>query len=62
MEELDNSLLLVQEQLIEEHNQLMVKQNIHARVYGVPMCPELHKSLLPDNIDLGSFLQVPGKY
>lgn len=59
--EFDYSLLLVQQQLLEENDGLIVKQNIHTRVYGVPVCPELHKSLLPGNEDLGSFLQVSGK-
>lgn len=58
--EFDSSLLLVQQQLLQENSELFVKQNIHTRVYGVPMCPELHKSLLPGNEDLDSFLQVSG--
>lgn len=59
--ELDSSLLSLQQQLSEENEELIIKKYIHARVYAVPVCPELHKSLLPGNEDLGSFLQVSGK-
>ncbi|XP_063233994.1 DNA helicase MCM9-like isoform X2 [Bacillus rossius redtenbacheri] len=37
-----------------------VKLNVHARVTGLPTCPELLRTMFPRSEDLGSFLQVSG--
>ncbi|XP_060802180.1 DNA helicase MCM9 isoform X2 [Amyelois transitella] len=37
-----------------------LKRNVHARFFGLPVCPELHRTLFPKNIDLGCFLKVTG--
>lgn len=60
LKEFDTSLQNVQHVLAKQHPHATVKPNTHTRVFGVPICPELHKSLLPGNDDLGSFLQISG--
>ncbi|XP_028170635.1 DNA helicase MCM9-like isoform X2 [Ostrinia furnacalis] len=37
-----------------------LKKNVHARFFGLPVCPELHRTVFPKNIDLGCFLKVTG--
>nr|XP_034828830.1 DNA helicase MCM9 [Maniola hyperantus] len=37
-----------------------LKRNVHARFFGLPVCPELHRTVFPKNIDLGCFLKVTG--
>lgn len=37
-----------------------LKHNVHARFFGLPVCPELHRTILPKNVDLGCFLKVTG--
>ncbi|XP_022825987.1 DNA helicase MCM9-like [Spodoptera litura] len=37
-----------------------LKRNIHARFFGLPVCPELHRTVFPKNVDLGCFLKVTG--
>lgn len=61
LREFDISLQNVQQLLATEGPNAIIKPNIHTRVYAVPICPELHKSLLPENEDVGSFLQISGK-
>ncbi|XP_028034809.1 DNA helicase MCM9-like isoform X1 [Bombyx mandarina] len=39
---------------------VFVKKNVHARFYGLPVCPELHRTVFPKNVDLGCFLKVTG--
>ncbi|XP_044762057.1 DNA helicase MCM9-like [Coccinella septempunctata] len=36
------------------------KNNVHCRVYGLPICPELHRNLFPKNCDANKFLQISG--
>lgn len=61
LDELDEWILNVQENLIGEiKEKTMLKSNIHARVYGLPVCPELHRDIFPRNEDLDLFLQVTG--
>lgn len=38
-----------------------LKKNVHARFFGLPVCPELHRTVFPKNVDLGCFLKVTGK-
>ncbi|KAJ0177859.1 hypothetical protein K1T71_006732 [Dendrolimus kikuchii] len=37
-----------------------LKKNVHARFFGLPVCPELHRTVFPKNVDLGCFLKVTG--
>nr|XP_032515773.1 LOW QUALITY PROTEIN: DNA helicase MCM9-like [Danaus plexippus plexippus] len=37
-----------------------LKRNVHARFFGLPVCPELHRTIFPKNVDLGCFLKVSG--
>lgn len=39
---------------------LVLKPHVHARVTGLPVCPELTRDTLPRNSDIGSFLSVTG--
>lgn len=66
LEECDKSVQIVQECLLTDLKEDMkaegcsIKRNIHCRIYALPICPELHRYLLPDNQDLGMFLQIAG--
>ncbi|XP_074006380.1 DNA helicase MCM9 [Numenius arquata] len=40
--------------------QLSMKQNLHARVSGLPVCPELTREHIPKTKDVGHFLSVTG--
>ncbi|KAM9382180.1 LOW QUALITY PROTEIN: DNA helicase MCM9 [Phaethornis superciliosus] len=40
--------------------QLSVKQNLHARISGLPVCPELTREHIPKTKDVGHFLSVTG--
>ncbi|KAK4881303.1 hypothetical protein RN001_004622 [Aquatica leii] len=63
LEELDCWVLHVQEMILQEcsdKTNLVFKRNVHARVYGLPACPELHRTVFPRNEDLASFLQITG--
>ncbi|XP_027756434.1 DNA helicase MCM9 isoform X1 [Empidonax traillii] len=40
--------------------QLSLKQNLHARVSGLPVCPELTREHIPKTKDVGHFLSVTG--
>ncbi|XP_051470876.1 DNA helicase MCM9 isoform X2 [Apus apus] len=39
---------------------LSVKQNLHARISGLPVCPELTREHIPKTRDVGHFLSVTG--
>ncbi|XP_067655195.1 DNA helicase MCM9-like [Haliotis asinina] len=59
----DETLVTVQETVKSEHeaqHRMKIKQNIHARVMGLPVCPELTRTTLPRTSDVGSFLSVTG--
>ncbi|NWT29150.1 MCM9 helicase, partial [Cardinalis cardinalis] len=43
-----------------EPAQLSLKQNLHARVSGLPVCPELTREHIPKSKDVGHFLSVTG--
>ncbi|NXM65316.1 MCM9 helicase, partial [Serilophus lunatus] len=40
--------------------ELSLKQNLHARVSGLPVCPELTREHIPKTKDVGHFLSVTG--
>ncbi|NXA85448.1 MCM9 helicase, partial [Melanocharis versteri] len=40
--------------------QLSLKQNLHVRVSGLPVCPELTREHIPKSKDVGHFLSVTG--
>ncbi|NWH30566.1 MCM9 helicase, partial [Chloropsis hardwickii] len=40
--------------------ELSLKQNLHARVSGLPVCPELTREHIPKSKDVGHFLSVTG--
>ncbi|KPJ02445.1 DNA replication licensing factor MCM9 [Papilio xuthus] len=51
----------------EEYNPLIsqlrykfLKRNVQARFFGLPVCPELHRTIFPKNVDMGCFLKVSG--
>nr|CAD7261033.1 unnamed protein product [Timema shepardi] len=61
----DTALVQAQGALVENQPEdiqhiLAVKTNIHARMTGLPTCPELHRTIFPHNDDMGCFLQVSG--
>ncbi|XP_066035432.1 DNA helicase MCM9 isoform X1 [Chamaea fasciata] len=43
-----------------ESARLSLKQNLHARVSGLPVCPELTREHIPKSKDVGHFLSVTG--
>ncbi|XP_048000023.1 DNA helicase MCM9-like [Leguminivora glycinivorella] len=45
---------------IEKLPHCSLKKNVHARIFGLPVCPELHRTIFPKNVDLGCFLKVTG--
>nr|CAD7431927.1 unnamed protein product [Timema monikensis] len=51
---------LVENQPEDTQHLLVVKTNVHARMTGLPTCPELHRTIFPHNDDMGCFLQVSG--
>ena len=65
----DKDIIKVQQNILEkeEYKPLIqklsftyLKRNVHARFFGLPVCPELHRSIFPKNVDLGCFLKVTG--
>ncbi|NXH15623.1 MCM9 helicase, partial [Bucco capensis] len=47
-------------QAAEEPTHLSMKHNLHARVSGLPVCPELTREHIPKSRDVGHFLSVTG--
>lgn len=47
---------------VEKLSYKSLKKNVHARFFGLPVCPELHRTVFPKNVDLGCFLKVTGKH
>ncbi|XP_071789182.1 uncharacterized protein [Asterias amurensis] len=43
-----------------QKEEMTLKVNLHARVTGLPVCPELIRETLPRNSDIGQFLSVSG--
>ncbi|KAG7460988.1 hypothetical protein MATL_G00204800 [Megalops atlanticus] len=59
----DNALhraALAVSQSSPEHGQCKVKRNLHARISGLPVCPELTRDHIPRSRDVGHFLSVTG--
>ncbi|KAF6204872.1 hypothetical protein GE061_019036 [Apolygus lucorum] len=58
----DKALIEAQQKVKERLQMcsLVVKINVHARIFALPVCPELYKSVFPRNEDLGSFLRISG--
>ncbi|XP_022123387.2 DNA helicase MCM9 [Pieris rapae] len=46
--------------LVNKLDHCCLKKNVHARFFGLPVCPELHRTVFPKNVDLGCFLKVNG--
>ncbi|XP_047004946.1 DNA helicase MCM9-like isoform X1 [Schistocerca americana] len=61
----DQSLAEAQKTLYEAQSEemkcdLSIKTKTHARITGLPVCPELHRIAFPRNDDIGNFLRVSG--
>ncbi|CAH2085422.1 unnamed protein product [Euphydryas editha] len=65
----DKDIIKVQQNILEkeEYKPLLLKlqfrylkRNVRARFFGLPVCPELHRTIFPKNVDLGCFLKVTG--
>ncbi|XP_049871146.1 DNA helicase MCM9 [Pectinophora gossypiella] len=65
----NRDIIKAQQNILEqdEHKSLLakleyhfLKRNVHARFFGLPVCPELHRTIFPKNVDLGCFLKVTG--
>ncbi|KAM6185837.1 DNA helicase MCM9 isoform 1-T1 [Rhynchocyon petersi] len=47
-------------QSLSQPEDVSMKQNIHARISGLPVCPELVRDHIPKTKDVGHFLSVTG--
>ncbi|XP_034965068.1 DNA helicase MCM9 [Zootoca vivipara] len=47
-------------QSVPQTDDFVVKQNLHARISGLPVCPELTREHIPKTKDVGHFLSVTG--
>ncbi|XP_060094620.1 DNA helicase MCM9 [Heteronotia binoei] len=47
-------------QSISQAHDVSIKQNLHARISGLPVCPELTRENIPKTKDVGHFLSVTG--
>ncbi|KAG8582574.1 hypothetical protein GDO81_008119 [Engystomops pustulosus] len=59
----DNALRRTAMNVIQSNSQqesLTMKQNLHARITGLPVCPELTREHIPRTKDVGHFLSVTG--
>ncbi|KAM4695014.1 DNA helicase MCM9 [Discoglossus pictus] len=59
----DNALRRAVMSLVQscsQHSSLIMKQNLHARIIGLPVCPELTREHIPKTRDVGHFLSVTG--
>ncbi|KAM9316658.1 DNA helicase MCM9 [Gastrophryne carolinensis] len=59
----DNALRRAAMILMQQNSQrdrLIMKQNLHARITGLPVCPELTREHIPRTRDVGHFLSVTG--
>ncbi|XP_069742949.1 DNA helicase MCM9 isoform X2 [Narcine bancroftii] len=43
-----------------EPHELIMKQNLHVRISGLPLCPELTRDRIPKTRDVGHFLSIVG--
>ncbi|XP_075210541.1 DNA helicase MCM9-like [Lycorma delicatula] len=63
--ECDKAILEAQRLFFEEDGsesdvKMIIKPKVHTRLSGLPICPELNRTVLPGNDDLGSFLRISG--
>ncbi|KAF5304261.1 hypothetical protein FQA39_LY09788 [Lamprigera yunnana] len=61
LDELENWILHVQDVIFQQYenkDKVSFKFNVHPRVYGLPACPELHRTILPRAEDVDAFLQI----
>uniref|UniRef100_A0A8C0GR58 DNA helicase MCM9 n=1 Tax=Chelonoidis abingdonii TaxID=106734 RepID=A0A8C0GR58_CHEAB len=59
----DNALRRVAMTALQSASQthdFSIKQNLHARISGLPVCPELTRERIPKTRDVGHFLSVTG--
>ncbi|KAJ7341882.1 hypothetical protein JRQ81_007523 [Phrynocephalus forsythii] len=47
-------------QSVSQPHDFIIKQNLHARISGLPVCPELTREHIPKTRDVGHFLSVTG--
>ncbi|XP_043818265.1 LOW QUALITY PROTEIN: DNA helicase MCM9 [Dromiciops gliroides] len=47
-------------QSLSQPGEFCMKQNLHARISGLPVCPELMREHIPKTKDVGHFLSVTG--
>lgn len=47
-------------EIISKLDYQYLKRNVYARFFGLPVCPELHRTVFPKNVDLGCFLKITG--
>lgn len=47
-------------QSFAEPHELVMKQNLHTRISGLPLCPELTRDRIPKTRDVGHFLSIVG--
>nr|XP_020657829.1 DNA helicase MCM9 isoform X1 [Pogona vitticeps]XP_020657830.1 DNA helicase MCM9 isoform X1 [Pogona vitticeps]XP_020657831.1 DNA helicase MCM9 isoform X1 [Pogona vitticeps]XP_020657832.1 DNA helicase MCM9 isoform X1 [Pogona vitticeps]XP_020657836.1 DNA helicase MCM9 isoform X1 [Pogona vitticeps] len=47
-------------QSVSQDHDFTIKQNLHARISGLPVCPELTREHIPKTRDVGHFLSVTG--
>ncbi|XP_074043556.1 DNA helicase MCM9 [Macrotis lagotis] len=47
-------------QSLSQPEEFCMKQNLHARISGLPVCPELMREHIPKTKDVGHFLSVTG--
>ncbi|KAH0622266.1 hypothetical protein JD844_024412 [Phrynosoma platyrhinos] len=47
-------------QSVSQAHGFIMKQNLHARISGLPVCPELTREHIPKTRDVGHFLSVTG--
>ncbi|RZC35570.1 DNA helicase MCM9 [Asbolus verrucosus] len=61
LEEWDSAIKRVQTNLIlQSERKLLLKNHVHCRIFGLPVCPELRRTIFPLNEDANKFLQISG--
>uniref|UniRef100_A0A8C5QD72 DNA helicase MCM9 n=1 Tax=Leptobrachium leishanense TaxID=445787 RepID=A0A8C5QD72_9ANUR len=54
------TMSFLQSQSSSQQGNVTLKQNLHARITGLPVCPELTREQIPKTRDVGHFLSVTG--
>lgn len=52
--------ILLKDQSTQDASRLSIKKNTHVRIYGLPTCPEMHRTTFSRNFPVNSFLRVVG--